>query len=526
MLEPCTGKLVCTVLSGGKLERAYLSQLKLNLLLNELLHEYLGLNEILNLSPYLCSSIGLIYKRSEIKSSDKGFVKLNGKKMLITESELEVYISEYKQKAKDKYDKNKLSKSQWDILRHFFNGVFQAEGSISGQFNSKSSYKFNPKFSIGQNASTESIEFLAMMWAILGCNLKWRLSKTQTNNFHIQLESTNRAYIVSLLIPYFSLVYGEKYMALNKVLRLDALAKLNSVTLTAKAESIHLAYSLTSLGRDHAISLKEKLIYIVGEAFANEYVPNFKFSENAVPINLSFILGFFLGDGCLYIRWRDNVTGLAFVPKFEIKQRYTEANMHVMELVCSFLQNKAIKANLNINPQYILCVVEGINNVCNSLIPVLNEHKELYFWKTFHLEMTQQFGKLIALDSRNLYHIKYLIIKTLYSIDNNRDLPIEYWFKRWDEIFKSKTIQNISGELYISPVKDKVNNTGQIGWSVYLPEFLKTKPRTKYFYFSNFGSKDIALKEAIIYRDNIIDNWLLSEGYNIDPLKDLNSDLT
>lgn len=40
--------------------------------------------------------------------------------------------------------------------------------------------------------------------------------------------------------------------------------------------------------------------------------------------------------------------------------------------------------------------------------------------------MTQQFGKLVALDSRNLYQIKYLIIKTLYSIDNNRDMPMEF----------------------------------------------------------------------------------------------------
>jgi len=74
--------------------------------------------------------------------------------------------------------------------------------------------------------------------------------------------------------------------------------------------------------------------------------------------------------------------------------------------------------------------------------------------------MTEQFGKLIALDSRNLYHIKYLIIKTLYSIDNVRDLPFEHWLKRIDEIFKNKAVKNISGELYISPVNDKVHKTG------------------------------------------------------------------
>ena len=105
-------------------------------------------------------------------STEKGFVKLNGKKRLITKSELEALISEAKKEAQLVYvSDKKLSSSYMSVLRSFINGVFQAEGSFSGQFNSKSSYKFNPKFSIGQNVSTESLEFFGMLWAILGCNL-------------------------------------------------------------------------------------------------------------------------------------------------------------------------------------------------------------------------------------------------------------------------------------------------------------------------------------------------------------------
>ena len=40
--------------------------------------------------------------------------------------------------------------------------------------------------------------------------------------------------------------------------------------------------------------------------------------------------------------------------------------------------------------------------------------------------MAQQFVRLIALDSRNLLPVKYLLIKTLYSIDNKREHPQEY----------------------------------------------------------------------------------------------------
>jgi len=61
--------------------------------------------DLLSLSELsLCLSIGLLSKESKTNPSNnqkKGFVKLNGKKELITESELNTLISEFKQKAKD-----------------------------------------------------------------------------------------------------------------------------------------------------------------------------------------------------------------------------------------------------------------------------------------------------------------------------------------------------------------------------------------------------------------------------------------
>lgn len=59
----------------------------------------------------------------------------------------------------------------------------------------------------------------------------------------------------------------------------------------------------------------------------------------------------------LYIRIRDNLSGLRFIPKFEIKQRYTGSNVNIMELICKFLQSKGIQANLRSNAQYVLCVI-------------------------------------------------------------------------------------------------------------------------------------------------------------------------
>jgi len=99
-------------------------------MLNELLN-CLPLSE-LNLLPSLCLSTNPKNIESNTMSSNteiKGFVRLNGKKQLITKSELEALISEFKQKARDTYDKNRLSSSYLLTVRSLINGVFQAEGS-------------------------------------------------------------------------------------------------------------------------------------------------------------------------------------------------------------------------------------------------------------------------------------------------------------------------------------------------------------------------------------------------------------
>lgn len=122
--------------------------------------------------------------------------------------------------------------------------------------------------------------------------------------------------------------------------------------------------------------------------------------------------------------------------------------------------------------------------------------------------MTNQFGKLILLDTRNLLSVKYLLIKTIYSIDNNRDYSLEYWINRINEIKKKKFRE-------ITPVKDK---TIQVGWCVYLPEFLDSKPRSKYFYFTSFKDRNEALNAAVDWINNVINKWLIDQGYNINPL--------
>jgi len=104
---------------------------------------------------------------------------------------------------------------------------------------------------------------------------------------------------------------------------------------------------------------------------------------------------------------------------------------------------------------------------------------------------------------------------------------VGHWLKRIDEIFIIKKSQlKILLVSFTFPrppsrgegtIMDKVNKTGEVvSWCVYLPEFLNPSPRSKYFSFERYGGRDIALKEAIAYRDSAINKWFTDNGYIVD----------
>jgi len=107
--------------------------------------------------------------------------------------------------------------------------------------------------------------------------------------------------------------------------------------------------------------LKNPKVFITPNRPASENISmsnNFKAKENTINLNIVFILGFFLGDGSAYIRIRDNVTGLLFIPKFEIKQKNTSSNFYLMELITNFLISKGVQASLRTDSYYVLSVID------------------------------------------------------------------------------------------------------------------------------------------------------------------------
>jgi hypothetical protein len=77
--------------------------------------------------------------------------------------EVEALVNKYKQKAKQSYLNKEFYSDLLLALRYLINGVLQAEGSWSGHFLSRSSGRFNSKFSIGQNVSDESLHLFSLI---------------------------------------------------------------------------------------------------------------------------------------------------------------------------------------------------------------------------------------------------------------------------------------------------------------------------------------------------------------------------
>jgi hypothetical protein len=202
-LEPCAVKVARTFLGGGKFEKTYLSEFDLINFTLSLLNAFTSQDGLaLCLAPSLILATNKninTKKHSSIATKDTS--EGGGKLTLVSLKELETLIENHKQKPQKSYLSNALSSEFLLALRCLVNGFFQAEGSRSGQFRSSSSHRFVPKFSMGQNVSDESLYLFSLIWVILGCQLVWSISKTQAGNYHIQLRSTNKKYIKTVLIP-------------------------------------------------------------------------------------------------------------------------------------------------------------------------------------------------------------------------------------------------------------------------------------------------------------------------------------
>lgn len=103
-----------------------------------------------------------------------------------------------------------------------------------GSFLSLRTLSFNPLWFISQNASSESILFFGQLYQTLGGPLRYTLSLTVADNWHIKLQCNQWAHIISTIIPYLNQLYVEKYTGMLKMLRIHTLLSIANLSLLEK----------------------------------------------------------------------------------------------------------------------------------------------------------------------------------------------------------------------------------------------------------------------------------------------------
>jgi len=251
------------------------------------------------------------------------------------------------------------------------------------------------------------------------------------------------------------------------------------------------------------------------------------YPENNLPLNILFLLGIILGDGNFSIRIRDTGKGLWFIPLFRIYQKNTLINKKLLDNIENFLKGFAIKSHITMAKENgrLLCLsIEGKASV-KAFYSLLSEHSKWFFWKKRQFSPLLRSTKYFTLSNVASRHWKTGQLVLLKEIFSNAAFPkkaynfefyknkLEVYFKNRMEETKEQSIgsEGLTKEdlFYITMSKDK-------SWMVTLPTALKIKPKSKYFFFKTYqDNKDKALRAAIGYRDNSLNNWLIDNGFKV-----------
>nr|YP_009741049.1 Homing endonuclease [Fusarium pseudograminearum]YP_010390553.1 homing endonuclease [Fusarium acaciae-mearnsii]YP_010390719.1 homing endonuclease [Fusarium austroamericanum]YP_010390776.1 homing endonuclease [Fusarium boothii]YP_010390876.1 homing endonuclease [Fusarium cortaderiae]YP_010390930.1 homing endonuclease [Fusarium louisianense]YP_010390981.1 homing endonuclease [Fusarium meridionale]YP_010391033.1 homing endonuclease [Fusarium mesoamericanum]YP_010391144.1 homing endonuclease len=387
------------------------------------------------------------------------------------------------------------------------NGFWQAEGYIGGIF--RSELNFYPICSATQLFSEESAKFFIRLDKALCNKGTFSITLNSFGKFVIAYRLSGWDTFFSVFVPYFYMQYGEKYRAilkLKKIYELKDYIKHHSSDDKAKVLLVSLVYSLTAHSPRYKVSLEEKLISLNLDQGLLKELPLYK--ENDVKPSFLFILGFFLGDGTLHLKleWKDKNSTVVIVPLFNIIQSNVESNKYIMERMTSCLNALNIKANLDKGTNTFTLTVKGIDNVFNSLFPLLKKYSHFLYGKRDSFNLLVWVEGLIRSGGHHTYFGLKALVYRIYHSTNERITDKEVWMSRLEDWLKAVSARRECGEYYISPIY--TSNKQIIGWQVRFPSTLKLPKSNKAFMSSTCGGQDKALAIAVQYRDKILSDWI------------------
>lgn len=249
-------------------------------------------------------------------------------------------------------------------------------------------------------------------------------------------------------VPYFKSIFGLKFQAIAKLQQIKVLQNLlktcsvsspqYSVVVT---EMVTLMYSLTDFSASRRIgSVKEKLD-ILNVAPVNIPDSVFKNAENTAHLSFVWVLGFFLGDGSLFVtlNWSTVTKFIYVVPTITLRQKMLSSNEYIINLISSNLTSLGIINRLGIDqavgsrydgdhtrPSTIFVKVEGIKAIL-TLIPHLTANLDLLFWKIDQYNTVIWVSRVFSINTHKTSLGLLSLIHFLFNQKQVRLLPISVW---------------------------------------------------------------------------------------------------
>lgn len=409
-------------------------------------------------------------------------------------------------------------------FRQVANGFFQAEGHVSCRIKGK---YFTPVVAINQNFSLESLEFFLTLWHVLGRTSTLSLIKNKQGKLVIRLSSESWDTILNTYSKFFNRIYGEKYIAFQKLSEIRRLTSnysgLDSATL---ALATYILYDLSSDGRDRKYSLSEQLKLF---GILNENVELPTYTENKASLSIFFIIGFILGDGTLHLRLRNSDKGsIWIIPTLFLPQLKSKYNAQFFSILEDFFESLDIKTYTinkikdtetmdilielsfkdNIKSMTVL-TIESIHSIFDKLIPIFSPHSHYFYWKYPQYELMSRLARFINAKAHYTLYGFSTILEIIYSYPNSRCKSKEHWLEIIQSWFKTQASKNNSGENNIQAVYGRGSLKGQIvAWKCVFP--IESKIKSKQFGITNNidSSMREALTQAITYRDHSIKSWI------------------
>lgn len=452
-----------------------------------------------------------ILQAAESQSSNTGIATINGKTGIYTKEEILDRINYFKSIHK--------TFSPGEIFRQIANGMFQAEGSVTGKFLNASSHYLQPQLSISQNVSDSSIIFMVTLYYALSEKGSIRVSLTSGNKWNISLVTESWKNIFETWIPYFNQVTGAKYCAFQILVKLQHLNTLN--TSLAAWESIHLAYSLSGGFPRFKMSLKEKLsaVTLISDTkFGPVSLPG---NDNPVALTFPFFFGLYLGDGYASVRLRTTETSLLVIPVLSIGQKLTTDSVVLMNRLSKMLSTLGVKVQLNevnrtkeysgvsYDASTVVLTIEGLANLFDCLLPLLLTLKEYWYWKEDQLNVFSIVEKYYAIKAHRLIAGLTNLVLYLFSIpkliDNDRrTVTLSSCLDAIKNMEETKNNRANAGHYMIA---SEFDSSGVLAYRVRFPSFM-FEGRKSYIFTTSGNDSAKVLETAVAFRDSTINSWL------------------